>query len=331
MIPSSDRVSVEDLLRAWPLTGARVLNRLGGTNNRSHAVIASGGQYVLRHYENTANPDRLHYEHALLIALNRLEMPFAIPVPVPACNGETLVRVVVGENEVLAGLFPLLPGKRPRGLELDELSAAGAALGHLDRALHDVDIDSSGAPPLSGDLARIHPLVPDPLEMLGGLELEDSKREELNSIVSRLLASLPDLYRSLPRQIVHRDYDASNILTRRGHVTAVLDFEFAGEDLRIADLGRTIGMFNGHPWSYPNGGDRVITMCESYRHVVDLSPEELEALPQVMLLSRLISVIHREGRRRHGLATQSDVASRLDDLIRMEDWLRGQTGKLWEP
>ena len=57
------------------------------------------------------------------------------------------------------------------------------------------------------------------------------------------MTALPELYRSLLQQIVHRDFDASNVLMEGDRVTGVLDFEFAGSDLRAFDLARSRSLF----------------------------------------------------------------------------------------
>ena len=58
----------------------------------------------------------------------------------------------------------------------------------------------------------------------------------ITSAYRRLSDELPSLYAALPCQIVHSDFDPSNILMEAITVTAVLDFEFCTCDLRALDL-----------------------------------------------------------------------------------------------
>jgi prepilin-type processing-associated H-X9-DG protein len=89
--------------------------------------------------------------------------------------------------------------------------------------------------------------------MLEQLPLEQEQRAQLSRIVSDLVAVLPKLYQSLPQQAVYRDFNASNVLMADGSVSGVLDFEFAGSDLRAYDLARSLSMFTISPWNIPYG------------------------------------------------------------------------------
>jgi Ser/Thr protein kinase RdoA (MazF antagonist) len=135
------------------------------------------------------------------------------------------------------------------------------------------------------------------------------------------MTALPELYRSLLQQIVHRDFDASNVLMEGDRVTGVLDFEFAGSDLRAFDLARSLSLFSITPWSIPDGWERVRAFIEGYRKSVELTTVEVEALPQLMRLYRTWSLVHREGRHRQELASEEDVRARARGLLRQDEWL----------
>ncbi len=154
------------------------------------------------------------------------------------------------------------------------------------------------------------------------LPLEPPQRSAIIRIVGDLREALPGWYQPLPRQIVHRDFDASNVLVKGNRVSGVLDFEFAGPDIRVYDLARSLSLFTVSPWSHARGWPRVAAFAAGYRAHLELTSAELSALPDVMRLYRTWSLIHREGRRREGLASEEDVVARASGLLRQEEWLR---------
>lgn len=67
---------LDAVLAAWPLPGAALVGATArGTNNRSRYVETAAGPYVLRVYQNTASPETLRYEHALLRELQAAGLP----------------------------------------------------------------------------------------------------------------------------------------------------------------------------------------------------------------------------------------------------------------
>jgi homoserine kinase type II len=60
-----------------------------GNNNLSYAVSTPGEQYILRIYQNTAQPDRIDYEHTLLMRLDHLGLSFSVPAPISTFSGRT--------------------------------------------------------------------------------------------------------------------------------------------------------------------------------------------------------------------------------------------------
>lgn len=315
---------MDDLLSAWSIGGPwNIQAAIAGGNNLSYPFSTPDGRYVLRIYQNTADPDRVRYEHALLTRLQQAGLSFAVPAPLPTRSGSTLVPVLDGSGRQLAALFPLLPGRHPDGGDPGERRICGAALAELDQALSGISIPAlPGILPPFGQLAHIHPAVPDPLEMLKRVPLEPPQRARLTRIVEDVAATVPALYRALPQQIIHRDFDASNVLMEGDHVTGVLDFEFAGPDLRALDLARSLSLFTISPWSSPRGWRWVAAFADGYRERVELRPDEVDELPDMIRLHRAMSLIHREGRRRQGLASDVDVAARATALLQGDKWLR---------
>jgi len=87
-------------------------------------------------------------------------------------------------------------------------------------------------------------------------------------------------------------------------------------------------MFTISPWNIRDGWQRVAAFILGYREQAELTPGEIEALPELMRLYRVWSLIHREGRRRQGLASQSDVLARANGLFQQDHWLSQQRQNL---
>jgi len=66
----------------------------------------------------------------------------------------------------------------------------------------------------------------------------------------------------------------------------------------------------------------VIAFISGYHERVTLRADEVDALPDLMRLYRIVSLIHREGRRRQRLASATDVQVRADALLQQHEWLR---------
>jgi homoserine kinase type II len=296
------------LLDTWPLPEPRAIRQVdSGTNNLSYRVTTRTGEFLLRIYRHGAQRERIAYEHALLAALDQAQLPFAVPVPIAASSGETCVEVATGDR--LAAVFPWLPGDHPR-LDLESLETCAGAVAELDRAMGDLDLGApAGGMGLLGDLHRVHPAVPDPLAVADELPLMPGERITITRLMEQAIVESDRLYaRGLPRQIVHRDLDPSNLFMAGGVVTAVFDFEAARPDLRAFDLAISAMTFS-------TDATMRAAFVSAYTGVLPLGQAELQALPMLMVIYRAMSLISREGRRRDGHASQATVVARARSLL----------------
>jgi|GEM_PF-300314 len=99
----------------FPRGGWSLRRGASGMNNTTRFVEAGeGGTYVLRIYETHRDADKVAYEHAVLLKLAELKLPFRTPVPVRTAGGRTMVRL--GDS-----------GKGDGAPVKDEPAAGGAA------------------------------------------------------------------------------------------------------------------------------------------------------------------------------------------------------------
>ncbi|MGY0232303.1 phosphotransferase enzyme family protein [Longispora urticae] len=281
------------LARGWGVR-ARSVRRPGqGTNN---SVWTLDDTYVLRVYRNLGL-DRVLAEHRLLAALGSAGLSFRVPTPVGPVR-ETA--------DGPAALFEYLPGTAGRRGADGE--ALGAALGELDVALGTLD---PGLAPTDWrvSLDEVHPAVPELDALLGdlraacgphpGLDRMDRCARETDAAYRKMLVDLPV-------SICHLDFAPGNALLDGGRVTAVLDFEIAGLDLRVNDL------VAGLVQSTDPAGEAAF--LRGYRSRVDLTDAELAAVPLLADLRAMGSLVWRAGRWRTGLSTLDEVVERLDEI-----------------
>jgi Ser/Thr protein kinase RdoA (MazF antagonist) len=273
-----------------------------GNNNTLWRV---GEAYVLRRYD-TFEPTRVALEHRLLAALAERELPFDVPAPLPTIAGELTVGPFA--------LYPLLAGQMA---DQGQLDLVAEALGVLDLAM--ADLPPSLAP-YEWRPETIHPAVPDVAD------LADQLRRALpgHPGVSWFCSIDPKFDESaLPTQIVHGDWDLSNVLIDNGIVTAALDFENAGLAARIRDVAASFYSCV----TYINA-QQVATFCHAYLDRVDLTDDEREAFPDELRLRAYAQCVWRSGRWRRGQNTLDSIADALSSARRLDQWLATTTNPM---
>src|SRR5579875_3021713 len=146
---TSRRGQFDVALDAWPLPLPRTLRPAeAGTNNLSRFVDTPAGSYFLRIYQNTADPARIRYEHALLLRLQQAALPFAVPHPLATQHGATYTILVRGERHAVAALFPVIAGQHPQRHNAAHAFLCGEALAALHATLARIDMEPA-APPLA--------------------------------------------------------------------------------------------------------------------------------------------------------------------------------------
>jgi homoserine kinase type II len=321
---------LDALLDGWSLTRPRfVRSAEAGTNNQSFLVDTPTGHFFLRLYQNTADPIRLHYEFAVLEQLAQVRLPFAVPAPIPTRTGEAFVIWSQSKPDRLAALFPLIPGRPPRLGDPSEAFLSGVALGQLDKALAKVSLPTELVPLGSyGELLtgpQSHKLIGD---AIGQLSLETRQRRALERIFTRLRETVPGLYANLPRQTIHGDIARSNLLVEAGRVTGVLDFEFAGWDLRALDLACGLRSLGSELWDADEVWPVLRALICGYLQEIALTPAEIQAVPTLLRLSHAAIVLHRFERFQKGLADEAAVTARAQAMLDRDIWLQGHGGEL---
>lgn len=321
-------MDLSKLWEAWPIEGPWHLSPLrGGKNNRVwRADTADGHSYVLRLSSDLGSLARVRYEAALLEAVAHLQPPFLLALPLQALHGDILVPFEEEGASSFAILSPLLPGRLPEDWsDLILATNAGYTLGWLDRALATLpEMHPSGAIqslPAFGELALLHPRIPNPLAAVEQLPIDQDHMRQIRRVLTAVTETVADLYHRLPQQVLHRDYDPGNILVEHHRVTAVLDFEFAGPDLRVLDICIALSWWSVDVLGTGREWDVIDTFGKAYITLVPLSVQELLAFPDIWRLRDAASFIHRMGRYFAGLETDTRMQERVQHSLWREAWL----------
>ena len=311
---------VTTLLTSWPLDEPiRVEPAAAGVNNRSWLVSAASGRFVLKSYRDVTDPERLAFEHALLVALDAAGLPFSAPAPVPASSGATAVPV----DDERWSLFRHIPGRAAMRDREPDANLAGEALAMLHRALASVALDPAvPVPETFGDLATVHPAVPNP-----GDAIDRLLNPDIATVAERAMAGCRQQTAGWPTQVIHTDYYPANVLVAGDAVSGILDFEYAGRGHRAMDVAIGLAAFSNKrwdDWSWPV----CRAFAEGYLRRLPLNRDELEAMPALMLAREVTSLVHWLGRHARGLTDRADIEDRGSRLLALDRWIDGNRDRL---
>jgi homoserine kinase type II len=304
-------MTIDQLPAAWPIGEPyRLRPTTSGISRGSQFLDAPSGSYVLSISPDRIDAPRVRYEHALLGALAAGDLPFAVPAPVPTYSGETVV-VVPGGRQV-AALYRVIPGQEPDRSSPVHARAIGEALGWLHLGFARVDVGPP--PPRVGAFGTIDRLLETPDELIAAelpaLDADTARR--VRSSLASLAEQLPALLAGLPRQLCHCDYNPGNTLLVGDRVTAVLDFEVAGPDVRAFDLGLS--------WYYVcsrSPEDRwtpIAAFGAGYRAIVATTAQELTAAAELPRLYVGGSLLYQAGLVRRGQLDAARLQARAEQL-----------------
>ena len=298
-----------------------------GENNLTQIIETSSGNYVLRSYRNDRSLERIRYETSVLTHLQQKVLPFQVPAPIPTVTGE-FFAILMGS---IVTLSPYLRGFVPNNDNLEQTYAAGQALAELTEALHNIRVDVTPivAPfPHSGDFEGWAGAVINPSDIIQKLPLTKEEQTGILILIEETQALAPAIYQTLPQQIIHRDYDPSNVLMVENSVTGILDFEFCGRDLRILDLAYALSQWAEGLWNTGREWSVMDAFSQGYLQHQKLSLVELETLPLIFRLRAATSLFFRFGRFVKGFETTESILVHIQEHLYRETWLKMHDEKL---
>jgi len=313
-----DRLDItpEDVNRIWPVAPpVRLVQTAHGMNNRSFFVEGNDRTYFLKRYDNAPGRERLAAESRLISAVAARHPPFSVPETIPAQTGEIVVEL----DGHLYALSRFIRGNAARYGDPEDAAACGRALAELHVALSGTDIGvASGEGPGAGDLAAVHPLIPEPGRAVREVLDDSSLAAEASAIIMENAKRHATITVGWPVSWIHWDYYPSNVLMEEHRVTGILDFEFAGAGYWAMDLAIGLTAFAlGHA----DMSLLVDRFAGGYFSRRDVSEDEITAVPVLILERDARSLVHWTGRFRQGLTDRTEIAGRARRLIDLAGFL----------
>jgi homoserine kinase type II len=296
-----------------------------GYNNALYRVHAGERELVLRVYGNHANPRNIQHELTIVYQLQGMNLPFAVPAPIPTRRNELWHMHQDGRARKLMVLLPFIPGTNPLPSDLAQAEAAGGALGHLLQAMQHINTRGLEGPKPVTELNRVHPLVPDAfsaIDTLGSLVPARTKLR-INAILEAVYEDIRKLIKPLSTQLTHGDFINGNMLMEGTRVTGVLDFENSAVNPRVMDLAIAIDT-----WSYDaimigdaSEWGRIDALGRGFCRVSKLSSQEIAAIPTLILLRNANVLMHLVGRFLANTTPYVDVESWMESMAKIDAWL----------
>lgn len=321
--PKQPSEPVTKLLARWGIPAGAAVTLTGhGTNNRTLRVSAGDRRWCLRISQNLTLA-QVQAEHRLLAHLAQAGLPFAVPAPVPLPDGSTVADTPGGP----ATLCEWIPGVQPDLSQEVALERLGWVAAELSGALADVARQDTPNDWQGGPLQAL-PDVAALARDLTAAGLDGGRVGVLRDGADRAVSAWEGIAGRLPTQVVHADLVASNVLVSpdTGAVTGVLDFEMAGYWIRAIELTVALALSGAaHGPSWPR---RAAAVARGGAWGERLTPAELAALPDLVLVRAMGSMLWRADRWRRGQSSLAEVANRLDVLAETLHWRTTEGGEL---
>lgn len=234
-----------------------------GIENSNYLVTTTDGPFILTLYEKRVNADELPFFLGLMDHLAAKGVPS--PVPLKDRAGQAL-RPLNGRP---AALISFLAGMSPKRIQPEQCSELGAGLAQMHLAGQDFDMTRANGLGFRAWRSVVETALPRADDLMPGLA------REVETELDFLEKNWPV---DLPSGIIHADLFPDNAFFRGGHLSGIIDFYFACEDLIAYDLAICMNAWCFEP-DVAFNVTKARRMLTSYRKVRDFSEEELSALP----------------------------------------------------
>ena len=234
-----------------------------GVENSNYLLMTEQGRFILTLYEKRVDPDDLPFFLGLMDHLAAKGV--RCPTPIHGRDGSAL-------NELCgrpAALISYLDGVWPMRIQPFHCAGLGAALARMHLAGADFSLKRLNALSFSGWRQLFD----------RSAERADEVSPGLRSEIERELQIIEESWPSgLPQGVIHADLFPDNVFFQREHLTGLIDFYFACNDLLSYDIAICL-----NAWCFEVDGAFNITkarhLLAAYRSVRPLNDGELDALP----------------------------------------------------
>ena len=273
---------IAEVLKNWGLEDQKVTDivfpETGEISDTSKFV---GDEYVIKYTANLGNTKK-----AIEIAKAMENVGLSAPSVIPAKDGKdyiadgelffTLTRKIEGERVMASGMYLEDYASKARFI--------GEITGWLDNALAKIDTAVEEAD-LTGAVKDW--ALP---KVRKAMELDDAFED-------KYIKTFESLYADIPRQVIHRDPNPSNILVAEDK-WGFIDFELSERNARIYDpcyaataiLSETFE--DGNEEKFLKWIEVMKEIVLGYDSVVKMSESEFKAVPYVILANQFVATAY---------------------------------------
>ena len=302
--------TISEALVNWDLQDEKVTDIVfPETGEISDTASYVGEKYVVKYTPNLGNVKK---EIEIAKALENVGL--SSPAVVQTKDG----REYVAYGELYFVLTKRVNGQRVMASEvyLDDYEAKarfiGEIVGQLDLALEKIDVLVDEA-----DLAKTVKEWAVP-RLKGKLEIEPE-------MTDKLVETFAGLYHELPRQIIHRDPNPSNIILAEDK-WGVIDFELSERNARVFDPCYAATAILSE--TYEDGNEALLLkwtdvlkeIMLGYDSVVKMTNAEKEAVPYMVLADQLIATAY--------FADKDKYAELYLTNKKMTEWIVGNMDRI---
>lgn len=244
-----------------------------------------GNQFIFKTGKNIAE---LRGHIAISKALAKVGL--VTPCPIPTKQGEEFIiegdRFFIVTNRVPGSFLPVEERYEDNRVEI--AIQYGEAIGELHQALLDQDdmLEVNDTNMLEVVMNWAMPQTRTVMEQWGCPLPE--------AFYLEYMENFPKLYNQLPRQVIHRDANPSNIMFDEGHITGFIDFTISERNVRLFDpcycatgiLSESREVEDG----YEKWPEILKGIIKGYNQVTYLTDEEKQAIPYVIYSIQMIFI-----------------------------------------
>ncbi len=276
--PARPLCSPEDasviLAQHWNLSGQ--MRELGSQQDRNFRADAEHGPVVLKIAHGATTRGELDAQHAALQHLATTGL--RVPAPVATTTGDEVVRVRVGDEELLARVLTFVSGESlldRAGFGPAEAREIGTAAGRVARALE--EFTHPGTARVSQwDIRRAGEVV----TALAPSVVSRGRREDVLRVSAAALARIAPLRSALPTQVIHADLSDDNIVRDDQDGFGIIDFGDLMLSWRIGELVAPAAA----AYMRDDADALFFAMLEAFGEQVTLTDDEIDALWSLVVL-----------------------------------------------
>ena len=234
-----------------------------GVENSNYFLLTNMGSYILTLYEKRVASEDLPFFLGLIEHLAKRRI--ACPKPIHGIDGAVLRNLCkrpAAITSFLSGVSPVKP-------TLTHCKQLGEALAQMHVAGLDYSLNRDNALSIDGWQNLFMDCKDNADKVFSGLQTELAKEID---VVSEAWPTL------LPRGVIHADLFPDNVFFEGNHLSGLIDFYFACNDILVYDLAICL-----NAWCFDADVtfniQKAKVLVEGYQNVRPCSDKEIQALP----------------------------------------------------